>query len=386
MFVSCNNETINVAKILNCKRLSISDLFCHSISGSTEELSSQGIVDSTCIVEYGKAVDISYLQYLWDAQTLILHCMKDCRVWSALYDGENPNPFTVIQTLVEEDIKNLDQPIFQLRPRTCSNHRSSHLTSLGDKSQLELEWDDSYDTGISPGSDAGSPQHDADQQPPEQPPKHIQEMKKNAIMLIKGSYIEESDFQDDVMVYRLCAEKDAQEVDSLQEKALNASMSESQNTVNQEQLPTNGPLKSLQLSMDLQQCNMKNANFTEQATPEQICENSVETNPDLELRLSSVEADHNANTKPLSPESENFISQCDNIIKELDTNCSGLVELKLLIPDSISPLEEDEDFGSFSADSPSAESMPSPFGSKDAWSSNPVRIQGVPFTGGIFKS
>ncbi|XP_066489076.1 FHF complex subunit HOOK-interacting protein 1A [Tiliqua scincoides] len=355
---------------------------------STEELSSQGAADSTCIVEYGKAVDISYLQYLWDAQTLILHCMKDCRVWSALYDGENPHPFTVIQTLVEEDVKNLDQPIFRLQHRTRSNHRSSHLTPLGEKTQLELEWDDSYDTGISAGSDAGSPRHNDDlghvhTQPPAQPPKHIQEMKKNAIMLIKGSYIEESDFQDDVMVYRLCAQKDAQDVDGLKEEALNASMSESQNTVNQEQLPTNGPLKRLQLDMDLQECNMKNANFTEQATSEQIHENSVETNSqsDLELRLSSMEADHNANMKLLSPESEDFISQCDNIIKELDSNCSGLVELKLLIPDSISPLEEDEDFESFSTDTPAAESMPSPFGSKDAWSSNPARIQGVPFTG-----
>lgn len=339
-------------------------------------------------MEYGKAVDISYLQYLWDAQTLILHCMKDCRVWSALYDGENPHPFTVIQTLAEEDVKNLDQPIFRLH-RTHSSRRSSQVTPLGEKTQLELEWDDSYDTGISPGSDPSSPQHDDDlgnvrTQPVAQPPKHIQEMKKNAIMLIKGSYIEESDFQDDVMVYRLCAQKDAQE-----EEALNASVSESQNTVNQEQLPTNGPLKSLQPDVNLEVCNMKNANFTEQTTvadtQEQIHNSSVEMNPqpDSEPRLPSSEADHNANLKLLSPESEDFISQCDNIIRELDSNCTGLVELKLLIPDSISPLEDEEDFDSFSADIPSAESMPSPFGSKDAWSSNPTRIQGVPFTGGI---
>ncbi|XP_042323103.1 FHF complex subunit HOOK interacting protein 1A isoform X2 [Sceloporus undulatus] len=165
-------------------------------AGSPEEYITGGVIDSKCIVEYGKTVDISYLQYLWDAQTLILHCMKDCEIWSAPYDGENPDPYTFIQTLAEED-----------------------------------------------------------------------------------------------------------------------------------------------------------------------------------------EADHNGNVKLLSPENEDFISQCDNIIKELDSNTTGLVELKLLIPDAISPVEEEEDFENFSADTPSTESMPSPFGPKETWLSNPARIQNIPFTG-----
>ncbi|XP_053259107.1 FHF complex subunit HOOK interacting protein 1A [Podarcis raffonei] len=353
-------------------------------AGTTEESSSRGTADSTCIVEYGKTVDISYLQYLWDAQSLILHCMKDCQVWSAPYDGESPDPRTFIQTLADEDGKNLDQPIFRFQHRTPSNTSSSQITPLGEKLQLELEWDDSYDTGISPGSDLGSPQHDnalgnVDPQPPAAPPKHIQEMKKNAIMLIKGSYIEESDFQDDVMVYRLCAEKDAQEADSVKEEA---SMSESRSTDDQQSLPANGPLKSPQTDSSLEEHNMKNSNLTQHATVKQIHDSVAETpQPDLELKLSCLEEDHNANTSLLSPESEDFISQCDNIIKELDSTPTELVELKLLIPEPISPVEEEEDFENFSADTPSAESMPSPFGPKDVWSGNPARTQSIPFTG-----
>ncbi|KAH0616034.1 hypothetical protein JD844_026816, partial [Phrynosoma platyrhinos] len=347
-------------------------------AGSPEEDISGGVTDSTCIVEYGKTVDISYLQYLWDAQTLILHCMKDCEIWSAPYDGKNPDPYTFIQTLSEEDGKNLNQSIFRLKYRTPSNSSSSHVAQLGEKMQLELEWDDSYDTGISPGSDMGSPQHDdnlhsVDTQPPTLPPKHIQEMKKNAIMLIKGSYIEESDFQDDVMVYRLCAQKDAQEVNSSKE----ALTSESPNMHNPTMFFTNDTLKGPQ-----SECSVKNPNAT-QCTTVEIHERTIETSPqsDLELKLSSTEADHNANVRLLSPENEDFFSQCDNIIKELDSNTTGLVELKLLIPDAISPVEEEEDFENFSADTPSTESMPSPFGPKETWLSNPARIQNIPFTG-----
>nr|XP_020636982.1 protein FAM160A1 [Pogona vitticeps]XP_020636983.1 protein FAM160A1 [Pogona vitticeps]XP_020636984.1 protein FAM160A1 [Pogona vitticeps]XP_020636985.1 protein FAM160A1 [Pogona vitticeps] len=346
---------------------------------SLEESSSGSIANSTCIVEYGKTVDISYLQYLCDAQTLILHCMNDCEVWSAPYDGENPDPSMFIQTLAEEDGKNLDQPIFRLQYKTPSNCSSSQVTSFGEKSQLELEWDDSYDTGISPGSDMGSPRHDddsqnGDSQPPAQPPKHIQEMKKNAIMLIKGSYIEESDFQDDVMVYRLCAQKDTQESDILKEKAL---IAESQNTDSLQVLPTNGPLKSSQL-----ECDVKYSKLTEKTTAE-VHDSIFRTapQPEIEPALCSSEVDHNVNGRLLSPENEDFISQCDNIIKELDSNSTGLVELKLLIPDAVSPVEEEEDFENFSADTPSAESMPSPFGTKDAWSGNSTRIQNIPFTG-----
>lgn len=341
-------------------------------------------------MEYGRNVDISYLQYLWDARLLILRCMRDCQVWSAPFDGENPDPLTFIQTLVEEDTKNIQQPILKLHHRNHSNRSSSQLTPVGEKMQLELEWDDSYDTGISPGSDTGSPHCDDDlgnieRQPPAEPPKHIQEMKKNAIMLIKGSYIEDSDFQDDVMVYRLCAESDTQEAESLKKEALSTTTSESQNTNDQKQLPSNGPVKDPQSNANLEKHNMKNSNLSQEAISEQVQMSIVEMNQqaDLELKLSPQEEGDNTNLKLLSPDNEDFISQCDSIIKELDTNSTGLVELKSLMPDAISPVEEEEDFENFSVETPSVESIPSPFGSKDVWSSNPTRIQNVPFTGGI---
>ena len=61
-------------------------------AGPAEQLLPEASPPSACIVEYGKALDISYLQYLWEAHSNILRCMRDCRVWSALYDGDSPNP------------------------------------------------------------------------------------------------------------------------------------------------------------------------------------------------------------------------------------------------------------------------------------------------------
>lgn len=40
------------------------------------------------------------------------------------------------------------------------------------------------------------------------PPRHIQEMSLNATKLVRGAYVEESDFQDDVIAYDLVAQKD----------------------------------------------------------------------------------------------------------------------------------------------------------------------------------
>ncbi|XP_059577961.1 FHF complex subunit HOOK-interacting protein 1A isoform X1 [Alligator mississippiensis] len=344
--------------------------------------------ESTCIVEYGRAVDISYLQYLWEAQATILQCMKDCRVWSSPYDGENPDPDTFIQTLAEENTKNVEQTMFRLQQRSSSNCSASQMTPMGEKMQLELEWDDSYDTGISPGSDVSSPQNyddlgSGEAQPPAEPPKHIQEMKKNAIMLIKGSYVEESDFQDDVMIYRLCAQKDAQDNDSSKEKTLNTTR-ESKKTV-QSLSSDNGPLTKPQSDGDLEERNKKNSGLTLDVTKEKPNQETAEVHPrpNLELKLSSQEADHNSNMRLLSPDSEDLIIQYDKIIKELNSNTTGLEEEQKLVSfEPLSPAEEEEDFENFSADTPSAESIPSPFGAKeDASSKHYSRSQNAPFTG-----
>uniref|UniRef100_A0A8C8VDS7 Family with sequence similarity 160 member A1 n=1 Tax=Pelusios castaneus TaxID=367368 RepID=A0A8C8VDS7_9SAUR len=342
--------------------------------------------DSMCIMKYGRAVDISYLQYLWEAEAIILYCMKDCQVWSAPYDGEDPAPDTFIQTLAEENSKNVEHSTFRLEQRTRSNCRSSQVTRLGEKMQLELEWDDSYDTGISPGSEVSSPQPHGDlgsveKQLPAEPPKHIQEMKKNAIMLIKGSYVEESDFQDDVMVYRLCAQKDAQNDDNYKEETLSTA-AEPQNAVQSQ--PIKRSWKNSCSDTDLKEHNRKNSDCTQDETKEQINQKVVETDPqpDLELKLSPPEADHNSNVRLLSPDSEEFIAQYDKIIEELDSNTADLEEQKLLTPDPVSPVEEEEDVENFSVDTPSAESILSPFGPKeDTYSNHLVRSQNAPFTG-----
>ncbi|XP_010211406.1 PREDICTED: protein FAM160A1 [Tinamus guttatus] len=341
--------------------------------------------ESTCIVEYGRSVDISYLQYLWEAQESILQCLKDCKVWSAFYDGENPDPDTFIQTLAEENNKDVEHPMFHLQQRAPSMCSSSQLTPVGEKMQLELEWDDSYDTGISAGSDVSSPhvyedQESTEMQIPVEPPKHIQEMKKNAIMLIKGSYIEESDFQDDVMVYRLCAQKDAQEDDNFEKKTLNVARNHQVNS----QTLNNGPLAKSQLEMVLDEDSKRNLSLTLGITKEQTNQKMTEVDPqpDLELKRAPQEADHSLNMRLLSTDGEDFIAQYDKMIKELDPSSASLEEQKLGSPGPVSPAEEEEDFENFSADTPSAESVSSPSGPKeDLFPKHAARSQSTPFTG-----
>ncbi|XP_068798386.1 FHF complex subunit HOOK-interacting protein 1A isoform X2 [Struthio camelus] len=347
--------------------------------------SCRGTSESTCVVEYGRAVDISYLQYLWEAQEAILQCLKDCKVWSAFYDGENPDPDTFIQTLAEENDKDVEHPMFHLQQRTASVCSSSQITPFSEKMQLELEWDDSYDTGISAGSDVSSPhpydeQGSTEMQLPAEPPKHIQEMKKNAIMLIKGSYIEESDFQDDVMVYRLCAQKDAQDDDNSEKKALNVAREHQVKS----QTVNNGPLANSQLEMDLDEHSKRNSGLTQGITKEQANQKMTEVVPqlDLELKPAPQEADRNLNIRLLSTDGEDFIAHYDRIIKELDPSSASLEEQKLGTPGPVSPAEEEEDFENFSADTPSAESMSSSFGPKeDCFPRHAARSQSTPFTG-----
>ncbi|NXN95259.1 F16A1 protein, partial [Rhinopomastus cyanomelas] len=340
--------------------------------------------ESTCIVECGRAVDISYLQYLGEAQEAILQCLKDCRVWSALYDGVNPDPDTFIHTLAEENSTDVEDPMFRLQQRTPSMCSSSQVTPSGERMQLELEWDDSYDTGISPGSNVSSPQPSDDlgsteMQPPAEPPKHIQEMKKNAIMLIKGSYIEEGDFQDDIIVYRLCAQKDTQDDENSKEKTLNAAREHEV----QSQTVVNGPHAKSQLEMDLDEHSKRNSSLTQGVMEEQVNQKMIviDPQPDLELKHSPQEADSNLSVRLLSTDGEDFIAQYDRIIKELDPNSTSVGEQKLDTPDPVSPAEE-EDFEGFSVDTPSAESVSSPFGpQEDNFLGHATRTQSAPFTG-----
>ncbi|XP_023683417.2 FHF complex subunit HOOK-interacting protein 1A-like [Paramormyrops kingsleyae] len=138
----------------------------------------------------------SYLQYLRDAHDGVRRCVEACHTWSALYDGEDPPPELCGASVMEE--------------RDGGLLRTSHELPIPPEQaeQLELEWDDSFDTVPCPDCTeaplSGRPALT-------EPPRHIQEMRRSAIMLIRGSYIEESEFQDDVMVYSLVAQKDVQE-------------------------------------------------------------------------------------------------------------------------------------------------------------------------------
>uniref|UniRef100_A0A3P9IA56 FHF complex subunit HOOK-interacting protein C-terminal domain-containing protein n=1 Tax=Oryzias latipes TaxID=8090 RepID=A0A3P9IA56_ORYLA len=125
-------------------------------------------------------MDVNYLHYLWDARHTIANAQRACRFWSAPYDGTDPP---------------------------------------AQDSALDLEWDDIFagqDLCLSPspslpnGSEAAeSGRSKLSPTPPQVLPLHIQEMQRTATKLVHGSYVEESEFLDDVQVYDLVARKDA---------------------------------------------------------------------------------------------------------------------------------------------------------------------------------
>ncbi|XP_004469860.2 FHF complex subunit HOOK-interacting protein 1A [Dasypus novemcinctus] len=387
----------------------------HDSSGPMEQLLPEMFSPSACIVEYGKALDISYLQYLWEAHTNILHCMRDCRMWSTLYDGESPDPGTLLQSLTEESSMTSAYPaVFSLQQQFPSK-MGSQLAPRKEKSQTELEWDDSYDTGISSGADMNSPgpnenPENSDPPVPIDPPKHIQEMKKNAILLFKGSYIEESDFQDDVMVYRLCAEKDSEDARNAQEETA-GSATEAQSEV-QSPLMNNGPLRSPQSETDSEEeCDSGMSEQVQIVSKESKQESESEVAPESNSVLTPASVGkHDANLMVVNPESEDFIAQYNQIIQELDSGPEGLIEPRFPTSDALLPAEEeerkegeskeetegeeegkkepeedeDDDFDSFIAETPPVETVPSPFGARDepAFASHHQgRTQSTPFTG-----
>uniref|UniRef100_A0A8D0SMY7 FHF complex subunit HOOK interacting protein 1A n=1 Tax=Sus scrofa TaxID=9823 RepID=A0A8D0SMY7_PIG len=383
--------------------------------GPMEQRLPETLSPSACIVEAGRALDISYLQYLWEAHTNILRCMRDCRVWSARYDGDSPDPEALgpgPPVPLEERAPRSTSPALSQRP--VLRTPGPPLALGKDRSHVELEWDDSYDTGISSGADGGSPGPSEDAEnsgppAPVEPPKHIQEMKKNAILLFKGAYIEEADFQDDVMVYRLCSEKDAEEARSSQEGGARPP-TQAQTEV---QSPTahNGPLPGAQPETDSEEERGRDESDALQSVakePERDQVPEVVPGPDPELVPHSPQAEHDAHLATTNPEGEDFIAQYDQIIKELDSGTEGSMEQCFSSPDPLlltkepegeqdqrkgdeeegprepEEEEEDDDFDSFIAETPAAETQPFPFGARDeatGGSHRPLRTQSTPFTG-----
>lgn len=112
-------------------------------------------------------------------------------------------------------------PPLVLSPTPSSSDTVSTSNQTGRASSaLELEWDDIFaDDEPSPSGLLSKAAANAGESmevdrctpspvPAPLPPRHIQEMRRTATRLVHGSYVEEAEFQDDVLVYDLVAQKD----------------------------------------------------------------------------------------------------------------------------------------------------------------------------------
>ncbi|KAG8005941.1 hypothetical protein GBF38_005011 [Nibea albiflora] len=171
-------------------------------------------------------MDVNYLHYLWDARQAISTSHRACQLWSAPYDGINPSPQEYRSDTPGDDVEEEEEVITRVKsdsicsmadtppPLAVSPTPSSSDTISTDNqagrasSALELEWDDIFaedDLSLSGMLANGCASTAA---LPPLPPRHIQEMRRTATKLVHGSYVEESEFQDDVLVYDLVAQKD----------------------------------------------------------------------------------------------------------------------------------------------------------------------------------
>ncbi|XP_035515433.1 protein FAM160A1 [Morone saxatilis] len=310
---------------------------------------------NSCTIGSEIYLDVSYLHYLYDAHMSISSCIRACKVWSAPYDGEDPPPEKYQPGVLEEPglksrqtqmaLKRVSQPLAP-RPRPCPPPN----TEPPSINQQELEWDDSYDA--CPVQTAEAPvESKPPQQPPAEPPKHIQEMRKTAIMLVKGSYIEENEFQDDVMVYDLVAKKDTRDGEHQPGSA---------------EVPLENGL-SLTLPNSLMADNRKNSLDTK-------AKGQTDCNSNL------------PNTTTAAELGDDLLAQYEELIRTLDTEAGGkMVKSDAELKKPVTPADEVEeveemDFTSFSAETPEPEKVHSPFGSKFC-SGNTGRNHAVPFTG-----
>ncbi|KAM7376969.1 hypothetical protein PAMA_013652 [Pampus argenteus] len=169
-------------------------------------------------------MDVNYLHYLWDAQQAISTSHRACRFWSAPYDGTDPLPHEYRSDTLGDDIDEEEEEIIQRikSDSICSVISTPPLSTLSPtpssldtvstgnqagraSSALELEWDDIFaddDPSLVLANSSG------DRYTTPAPPRHIQEMRRSATKLVQGSYVEESEFQDDVLVYSLVAQED----------------------------------------------------------------------------------------------------------------------------------------------------------------------------------
>ncbi|KAI9525524.1 hypothetical protein NQZ68_006073 [Dissostichus eleginoides] len=319
---------------------------------------------NSCTIGSEVYLDVSYLHYLYDARLSISSCIRACRVWSALYDGEDPPPEKYQAGVLEEPGLKSRQTQMALRkvpqfiaprPRPIPQQN----TEPASNTQMELEWDDSYDACPVQTHEAPVESKPA-QEPPAELPQHIQEMRKTATMLVKGSYIEENEFEDDVMVYDLVAKKDTREVEQIKPKRIGSESEESQPG------SAETPLKN-GLSVTLPASGMSDMNSLDPKAKGQTDCNS-----------------HPQNTTSAEPR-DDLLAQYEELIRTLDTEAARKqvkpdAQLKKPITTAEEEEEEEMDFTSFSAETPEPEKVHSPFGVK-LGGGGAGRNQSAPFTG-----
>lgn len=178
---------------------------------------------------------------------------RACQFWSAPYDGINPSPQQnrydtpgydiedeeeLIERLKSNSVCSLTvfPPLTVLSPTPSSSDTVSTSNQAGRvSSAMDLEWDDIFeDEDLSSSAVCkeanGCVETDRcafSPAPPPLPPQYIQEMRRTASKLVQGSYVEESEFQDDVIVYDLVAQKDTKAAMLEQIKAANRQSHES---------------------------------------------------------------------------------------------------------------------------------------------------------------
>lgn len=127
----------------------------------------------------------------------------------------------MVEQLKSDSVNSLTvtPPPLVLSPTPSSSDTVSTSTQTGRASSaLELEWDDifaddepSLSSLLSKAAANACESMEVDRctpSPAPLPPRHIQEMRRTATRLVHGSYVEEAEFQDDVLVYDLVAQKD----------------------------------------------------------------------------------------------------------------------------------------------------------------------------------
>lgn len=317
---------------------------------------------NSCTIGSEVYLDVSYLHYLYDARMSISSCIRACRVWSALYDGEDPPPEKYQPGVLEEPGLKSRQTQMALRkvpqliaprPRPIPPQN----TEPASNTQMELEWDDSYDACPVQTHEPPVESKPA-QEPPAELPQHIQEMRKTATMLVKGSYIEENEFEDDVLVYDLVAKKDTREVEQIKPKRIGSESEERQPG------SAEAPLKN-GLSVTLPASGMSDMNNLDPKAKGQTDCNS-----------------HPQNTTSAEPR-DDLLAQYEELIRTLDTEAARKQvkpDAQLKKPTTAAEEEEEEemDFTSFSAETP--EKVHSPFGVQ-LGGGGAGRNQSAPFTG-----